>query len=336
MCRLVAPGGHNQALTKTISPSADSKGLYTRRRLSNRRGFLIGVCDQPRDALQPSAFSVQAAEQWALKKSAKLPEDLFRLTAIWSIIFVRQPVREERKTRYTMRLAQSQNYGLATTLGQRISTPNARIIGLDARVALKRKLYGNHLDRTALVDLVMSHVCRRPDRQIRLEGVFSEKYNKRAQIFAQEAEELLKRKRLKDSKSKRPHVLVIGATAGIIRELLGRRFRVSSTDMSPEIVGSKLGGVRIEHGRAANSRRMKEADLAIITGMALPNRTLTGLIELAKDHNTSTMVWAISGRNHGDYYTEHGIDCVISDPSPFLLLPGQATLSIWNRNSRNG
>jgi hypothetical protein len=81
---------------------------------------------------------------------------------------------------------------------------------------------------------------------------------------------------------------------------------------------------------------MKEADLAIITGMTLPNRTLPGLIELAKEHNTSTMIWAISGRNFGHYYTEHGVDCVISDPSPFLLLPGPATVAIWRRKEGRG
>jgi Putative heavy-metal chelation len=96
-------------------------------------------------------------------------------------------------------------------------------------------------------------------------------------------------------------------------------------------MGLRLGEVRIESGRDANARGMKEADLAIITGMTLSNRTLARLIELAKEHNTSTMIWAISGRNFGHYYTEHGVDCVISDPSPFLLLPGAATVAIWRR-----
>ena len=83
-------------------------------------------------------------------------------------------------------------------------------------------------------------------------------------------------------------------------------------------------------------RGMEQADLAIITGMTLPNRTLPGLIELAKENNTSTIMWAISGRNFGHYYTEHGIDSVISDPSPFLLLPGPAMVAIWRRLARGG
>ena len=290
----------------------------------------MAVFDQPRDALHPPAFSVEAAEKWALERAAKLSEELFRLTSLWSISFVRQPAQEERKTVYVMRLAQSQNYGLSTALSHRIGNPSADIVGLDTRVILKKKLYSSNLDRTALVDLVMGHVSRSPDRRIDLKGTLSEKYEARSRIFASETKELLKRKCLKDRKG-RPHVLVVGATAGIISALVGVGLHVSATDMSPDILGSRLGGVKVERGQIANAQRIKEADLAIITGMTLPNRTLSSLIQLAKQHNTATIVWAISGRNFGQYYTENGVDCVISDPSPFLLLPGPATAAIWRR-----
>ena len=65
--------------------------------------------------------------------------------------------------------------------------------------------------------------------------------------------------------------------------------------------------------------------------MTLPNRTLPALIEAAKINNTSTMIWAVTGKNFGHYYTEHGVDCVISDPMPFLMLPGPASIGIWRR-----
>jgi hypothetical protein len=285
------------------------------------------VADKPTVVLRPSAFSVEAAEKWALSRSAKLPKESFRLTALWSISFVRQPAPHERKTHYVMRLAQSQNYGLCTQLGGRFRSA-AEIVGLDTRVILKRRLYASHVDRTALVDLVMGHVSRPADRMIALKGTFQAKYGARAAVFAQEADRILRRKRLKDSKGKRACVLVIGATAGIIHPLAKRGFRVLATDLSTTVLGRRLGGVRVQSGREANARCMKEADLAIITGMTLPNRTLAGLIKLAKKHNTSTIIWAITGRNCGDYYTVNGIDCVISDPSPFLLLPGPAIMAI--------
>jgi Putative heavy-metal chelation len=289
--------------------------------------------EQPRDVLRASAFSVEAAEKWALEQSAKLPEHLFRLTALWSISFVRRPVPEERRTHYIMRLAQSQNYGLSTTLGGRLGSTHADIVGLDTRVILKKKLYKNLVDRTALIDLVMGYVSRSADRKTCLDGSYRAKYEARSELFADEAEGILRRKRLKKQKGRKPCALVIGATAGIISALVKRGFRVFATDLSPEVSGRRLGGVKVESGRDANTRRIKEADVAIITGMTLPNRTLPSLIETAKEHNTSTIIWAITGHNCGQYYTENGVDCVISDPSPFLLLPGPATMAIWLRKA---
>ena len=89
--------------------------------------------------------------------------------------------------------------------------------------------------------------------------------------------------------------------------------------------------MKVLHARVANTPLMKKVDLAIMTGMTLPNRTLPGLMKLAQQYNTSTMIWAITGKNFGSYFTEHGVDCVISDPTPFLLLPGPASIGIWRR-----
>jgi hypothetical protein len=51
-------------------------------------------------------------------------------------------------------------------------------------------------------------------------------------------------------------------------------------------------------------------------------------METAKSHNTSTMIWAITGKNFGQYHIEQGVDCVISDPSPFLFLPGPGSIGV--------
>ena len=177
----------------------------------------------------------------------------------------------------------------------------------------------------------MGHISRPADEQITLDDNPHSKYEARSELFADEAEKILQCKGSIYLKGKPPRVLVIGATAGIISALTRRGFYVSATDLWPEVVGKELGGVRIKNGKTANARLMKEADLAIITGMTLSNQTLPPLMTSAKAHNTSTMIRAITGRNFGHYYTEHGTDSVISDPSPFLLLPGPATIAIWRR-----
>ncbi|MCG6535276.1 MAG: hypothetical protein L7F78_11415, partial [Syntrophales bacterium LBB04] len=191
--------------------------------------------------------------------------------------------------------------------------------------------YTNYIDRTALVDSVIGHVSRQANERILIEDSPQAKYVERPEIFASEAKKVLKRKGSANLKGKRPRVVVIGSTAGIIGALVRHGFSVSATDFWPETVGRDFCGVTVQNGKYANAKLIKESDLVIMTGMTLPNRTLRGLIKQAKENNTSTMIWAVSGKNFGPYYTDHGADAVISDPSPFLLLPGPSFMEISRR-----
>ena len=292
---------------------------------------------QPGHALEPQAFALETAEQWALGKASRLSADRFRLTSFWDIDFVIQHVPRERRTRYTMRLAQSEIYGLACGLTSALQNtdhalaPNDHdMVGEDSREILKDRRFRDDLDRTALVDLIMGHVSAAAMDQVTLGHTMRDKHALKSRLFADEADLILRRKGAEALKGSKPHILVIGAMAGTISELLARGFEVTATDMAPEVVGQNLGGVTVREG-TQNASLIEAADLAIITGMTLPNGTLPVLMEAAKINNTSTMIWAVTGKNFGQYYTEHGVDCVISDPSPFLLLPGPATIGIWRR-----
>lgn len=285
---------------------------------------------QPRDALKPFAFEIEAAEQWALDRAGPLALDLFRLTSFWFVEFVRQAVPGEIKTHYTMRIAQSENYGVAFGPAATLRDSDRDLLGEDVREILLNGRCRDDVDRVALVDLVMAHVAPAADRQVTVDKSVRDKQAFRSQLFANEAEHVLRQKGSGTFKSTRPRVLVVGATAGIIGALISRGFEVAATDMSGDVLSQEFGGVKVRSA-AANAELVKEADLAIITGMTLPNRTLPAFMAGAKNHNTSTMIWAITGRNFGYYFTEHGVDCVIVDPSPFLLLPGPATIGIWRR-----
>jgi hypothetical protein len=285
---------------------------------------------QPRDVLKPSAFAIEAAEQWALDRATNLSADLFRLTSFWFVDFVRQAVPGERKTRYTMRLAQSENYGIAFGAVVRPPTSDQDLLGKDTREILRDRQYRDEIDRVALVDLVMGHVTPAASRQVTVDESVRDKQALRSRLFADEAQSVLQRKGSAASKGATPRVLVVGASAGIIGALVSRGFDVAATDMSEEVMSQEFGGIVIGSD-AANAELVEKADLAIITGMTLANRTLPALIARAKNHNTSTMIWAITGRNFGHYYIAHGVDCVIVDPSPFLLLPGSAKIGIWCR-----
>lgn len=285
---------------------------------------------QPCCALSPPAFTLEAAEQWALEKTMSLSADRFRLTSFMYIDYVVQHVLGERKTRYVMRLAQAENYGLACSLMPKPPDADYDLVGEDGRVLLKRRLFRDDIDRTALIDLVIGHASETPNQQVTLDQIRREKYTLRSRLFATEAAAILQRKGLDAIKGKHRRVHLIGATAGMIGALLASRFEVTATDMATEVVGKNLGGVTV-CDETENERLIKAADLIIITGMTLHNGTLPILIETAKTYNTSTAIWAITGRNFGHYYTENGVDCVISDPSPFLLLPGSANIGIWRR-----
>ena len=293
---------------------------------------------QPRRALAPHAFSLEAAEEWALERASRLSADRFRLVSLWCVDVTIQHVPGERKTRYRDRIAHSEtNYGISAQALPRSEHSRAlgdtdhALVGEDIREILKDGRFRDDMDRTALIDLVIGHVSSEANDQVILDQtLLRDKYALRSRLFADEAEVVLRRKGSDAIKGSKPHILVIGAMAGTHAALIARGFEVTATDISPEVVGQKLGGVTVCHERE-NGRLIKAADLVIITGMTLSNRTLPALIEAAKINNTSTMIWAITGRNFGHYYTEQGIDCVISDPSPFLMLPGPGSIGIWRR-----
>jgi len=290
------------------------------------------MSQQPIHALKPSAFSIEAAEKWALERTGELPSEPFRVTARFHIDYVVQQVPQERKTRYIARMVMSdENYGLAFGLTPGLPDLHPNCVGKDVRWILTDRLCRDSIDRTAFVDLVMGHLSRsanKENKRVTLEGSERDKYFERARIFAEEAERIIHHKGVKGHD---PRALVIGASEGIISALTNRGFRVSATDLSPAIVGRTLGRVKVSNGRVANASLMKRTDLAIITGMALSNGTLSGLMKLAKKYNTSTMIWAITGQNFGRYYTEHGADCVISDLAAFHRPLGPASIGIWRR-----
>ncbi|MGA8610508.1 MAG: DUF364 domain-containing protein [Xanthobacteraceae bacterium] len=296
---------------------------------------------QPCQALQPNAFALEAAERWALEKAAGVSAARFRLASFWFIDFGIQHVPGERKTFYTMRLAQSENYGLACNLTSAMTDADetrlrresdTALVGEDTRDILKDRRFRDNLDRAALVDLVMGHIPRPINEPMVLDQTVRDKHAIKSRVFADEAEAVLQRKGVKATNSGKPHVLVIGAMVSTLTELVARGFQVTATDMSPDIIGRSLGGLTVRDGKE-NESFIETADLLIVTGMTLVNGTLPSLVQAAKNNNTSTMIWAVTGKNFGPYYTEHGIDCVISDPSPFFYLPGPSSIEVWRRDS---
>jgi Putative heavy-metal chelation len=296
---------------------------------------------QPRHALQPEAFAPDAVEQWALKKASALPTELFRLSSFWHMDWFIQHLPADRKTRYTARLAQSENYGIACGLTSvlqeahqagSLNENDSSLVGADCRDILESKRYANDLDRTAFIDVVMGQMYPDAHDHLTVDQARRDKYAAKSKLFADEASNVLARKGSKAIKGDKPHAHVIGAMSGTHAALLARGFTVTATDMSPDVVGTNLGGVTVSLGSDIENRKhIEAADIVIATGMTFPNGTLPTVMRAARDNNTSTMIWAVTGRNLGHYYTAHGIDCVISDPAPFMQLPGPVRIGISRR-----
>jgi hypothetical protein len=296
---------------------------------------------QPQHVLEPEAFAPDAVEQWALKQASALPAEGFRISSFWHIDFIIQHLPTDRKAHYTARVAQSENYGIAcglTSVLQKVhqaaglNEDDSLLVGADCRDILARKKYANELDRTAFIDLVMGQMYPEAHDHLTVDQARREKYAAKSKLFVDEADNILARKGSNAIKGEKPHAHVIGAMSGTHAALVARGFKVTAADMSRDVVGTTLGGVKVSLGsEAENQKLIAAADIVIATGMTFPNGTLPALMRAAKENNTSTMIWAVTGRNLGPYYTAHGIDCVISDPAPFMQLPGPTRIGIWRR-----
>ena len=93
-----------------------------------------------------------------------------------------------------------------------------------------------------MIDLVVGHVSAPASYQVVVDQVLREKYARRSRLFADEADAVLRRKGPGAIKGRKPCVLVIGATSGIIDALVTRGLDVSATDMSPDVLGKTSAG----------------------------------------------------------------------------------------------
>src|SRR5215475_8915008 len=191
---------------------------------------------QPGQALEPRAFTLEVMEQWALERASLLSADRFRLTSFWYLDYIRQDVPGERKTRYTMRLAQAENYGTAFGAVSPLRDTDHALVGDDSRAILQHRRFRDDIDRAALIDLVIGHIPTAATHQVIVDQILRDKYELRSRLFADEADIVLRQKGLGAIKGRKPFILVIGATAGIIDALVTRGFEVKATDMCPDVV----------------------------------------------------------------------------------------------------
>jgi hypothetical protein len=98
-----------------------------------------------------------------------------------------------------------------------------------------------------------------------------------------------------------------------------------------ELISNGIHGIPVRHG-AHSPELVADCDVALICGETIANNTLSELIQTAREHRTTTVIFAVSGCHFAEEYCRtFGVDAVISEPQPQYLFQGTSTVDIYRR-----
>ena len=258
--------------------------------------------------------------------------DEISIKGIWEINLNFKPSKNERLFTYKVIVVQT-TYGQ----GSCYAAPNESF-GID------RTIIGNTLNevdmdndsafplKVAILDSVYDTPRIKPDLEVEISGDSTSKSRYRAEIIASEVSRIINGKQARSElKSKVPVVLNIGYV-GTFYTILTKSFNPEYlvTDLEEELLSTK-GQVDIFDGNRYNKEFLKKADVAIVTGMVISTRTLSEIIETARENNTSVLVFAETGYNLAPYYRDYGVDVSVSEPFPYYIFDGSSTMRVFRK-----
>jgi len=254
----------------------------------------------------------------AIEQSVSLSDNYFILRGLWHLDLLFRPNIHERLFEYTVILAQTIGQGCCYTEEKPVLDKN--LIGQDAR-----KVCSSYSSvEIATLDAAYSVFPKNPVQSFVLDGTALEKSKQRARIVVDEVTSQLE----SNSNLRGTSVVNIGVVGNIIKELKDNGAKVYATDRDPHIVGSLIGGVKVE-GCDANKKRIPDCDLALVTGMTLSTRTLEDILNRCKASGTKLVIFAETGANFAEEYCKLGVDAVISEPFPFYIFSGVSKIEIY-------
>lgn len=264
------------------------------------------------------------------RKEGKLKDNSIK--GIWEINLNFKPSKNERLFTYKVIVVQT-TYGQ----GSCYAAPNEPL-GID------RSIIGKSIDevdmdsgtsfplKVAILDSIYGTPTIRPDLEVEISGDSTSKSRYRAEIIAGEVSRIINAKQARSElKSKVPVVLNIGYV-GTFYTILTKSFNPEYlvTDLEDELLSTK-GQVDVFDGNKYNREFLKKADVAIVTGMVIATRTLSDIIETARENNTSVLVFAETGYNLASYYREFGVDVAVSEPFPYYIFDGSSTIRVFRK-----
>jgi len=261
-------------------------------------------------------------KEQALRKTAHLPPETFTVRGLWKVDLAFRPNPDERTFRYNFLVAQTMGQG--SCYCDKELDINEGLLGKDAReIISEMSCY-----EIALLDSIYASVPRSPAQVHELRGNSVEKAVTRGAIIVDEVERLLERM---GAVPQETTVVNVGLVGNLIKALREKRYNVRATDLDSKIIGTSIHGVTVEDG-AKTYQAVRDADVAVITGMTLTTDALNDIVHVCQEHQTKLVMFAETGANFGDEYCRTiGVDVVVSEPFPFYIFQGVTTIEIYRR-----
>lgn len=166
---------------------------------------------------------------------------------------------------------------------------------------------------------------RRPDTVINLQGDSISKSVERAEIIARYAEMLIEESNI----NKKIDFINVGVVTLLMKNLIRKGYIVKGSDFDKSIIDDKdvFGG---EH----TLELVKQARVAIVTGMTMTNGTIMDILKVARDSGTKVIMFNETGAGLNTFLLDLGVDIIISEPFPFYIYDGNTTIEVHIRNRK--
>lgn len=177
----------------------------------------------------------------------------------------------------------------------------------------------------AALDAAAAAVLPCADETILLKGNLTEKHSIRTSLLVREALAALKNK---------SGGLLSVAVVGALSSLAGAFSREANvklrmTDADPAVIGRNYHGCVVLASNVTPAI-VRESDVALVTGMALPTDTIDSIFQAAREGNTRLVFFLQSGANLAVPYLSAGAAAVISEPYPFYFMaPGESLIRVY-------
>jgi hypothetical protein len=250
----------------------------------------------------------------------------FVATAQWHIRMNVQPSPDERMFRYGLTVVQTRGFGCCY-LPPSAPPPSLNVVGRDVRTIRS----GSPCLELALLDSAFSALPSRPLRHAVLHGLAADKADQRARLICDEAAAQLPKR----CKGRRPRVAVIGLVSKFIGILKKSGYDVSATDLQRSMIGRTVHGVRIGDGQRDMAATLRDADVALVTGMTAGNGSLMPIVRAAREHGTRIVLFAETGAWLAPYFCDVlGVDSVVSEPFPYYIFNGETVINLFRRKAK--